>query len=117
MRVEGHTSQVYATNSATGQGRREVETKISEMNQVENTRKEREISEEELTKAIEKANKGFEPFGRQFERAVHEDTNRVMVKVIDASTEEVIREIPPEKVLDMVAYMLEFAGILVDERI
>jgi len=32
-----------------------------------------------------------------------------MVKVIDSETKEVIREIPPEKILDMVAAMLEMA--------
>jgi flagellar protein FlaG len=30
--------------------------------------------------------------------------------------DEVIREIPPEKILDMVAKMMELAGILVDEK-
>jgi flagellar protein FlaG len=39
-----------------------------------------------------------------------------MVKVIDNETQEVIQEIPPEKILDMVAKMWEVAGILVDER-
>ena len=31
--------------------------------------------------------------------------------------EELIREIPPEKVLDMVAQMMEWAGLLVDETV
>jgi flagellar protein FlaG len=39
-----------------------------------------------------------------------------MVKVIDAETDEIIREIPPEKILDMVAMMWEMVGIIVDER-
>jgi flagellar protein FlaG len=39
-----------------------------------------------------------------------------MVKVVDTETQEVIREIPSEKILDMVANILEMAGILVDER-
>ena len=40
-----------------------------------------------------------------------------MVKVINSINDEVIREIPPEKILDMVAHMLEIAGIIVDERV
>ena len=40
-----------------------------------------------------------------------------MVKVINSETNEVIREIPPEKILDLVAKMWELAGILVDERV
>ena len=34
----------------------------------------------------------------------------------DVDTDEVIREIPPEKSLDMLQKMWEMAGILVDER-
>jgi len=40
----------------------------------------------------------------------------VRVKVLDSETNEVIREIPPEKILDMVAKMWELAGLIVDER-
>ena len=36
--------------------------------------------------------------------------------VINEDTDEVIREIPPEKSLDMLQKMWEMAGILVDEK-
>lgn len=78
---------------------------------------ERIIPEEQLIHAVDKANKSFQPFDRRFEISVHEKTKSIMVKVINSANDEVIREIPPEKVLDMVAYMLEFAGIIVDERV
>jgi flagellar protein FlaG len=39
-----------------------------------------------------------------------------MIKVIDETTNEVIKEIPPKKILDVIASMLEMAGLLVDER-
>ncbi|NMA03219.1 MAG: flagellar protein FlaG, partial [Clostridiales bacterium] len=78
---------------------------------------ERIIPEEQLINAVEKANKSFEPFDRRFEVSIHEKTKAVMVKVINSVNDEVIREIPPEKILDMVAYMLEIAGIIVDERV
>ena len=45
-----------------------------------------------------------------------EETNRVSIKVINEDTDEVIREIPPEKSLDMLQKMWEMAGILVDEK-
>ena len=47
---------------------------------------------------------------------MHDKLNVVMVKVIDTSTDEVIREIPPKKLLDMVANMLDVAGLLMDDR-
>ncbi len=40
-----------------------------------------------------------------------------MVKVIDVTTDEIIREIPPEKILDLVAAIWEVSGIIVDERV
>ena len=72
-------------------------------------------SEKVVIEAIEKANKAISSV-RRFEFSIHEKTKEIMVKVIDNDTNEVIREIPPEKVLDMVAKMWEMAGIIVDER-
>lgn len=46
----------------------------------------------------------------------HEKTNRIMIKIMDSETNEVIKEIPPEKTLDMIAQILELAGILVDDK-
>lgn len=67
-------------------------------------------------KMIEKANKAITGATCSFEYSIHEGTKEIMVKVINKETQEVIREIPPEKILDMVAKMWELAGIVVDER-
>lgn len=74
------------------------------------------ISEEVLIETIEKANKELVIANRALEFSVHEKTKEILVRVIDTETKEVIREIPSEKILDMVANMLELAGLLVDER-
>lgn len=47
---------------------------------------------------------------------IHEETNRVTIKIVDKSTKEVIKEYPPEKTLDMIAKVWEMAGIMVDEK-
>jgi len=65
---------------------------------------------------IEKANKAITGTTCRFEYSIHEETKEIMVKVINKETQEIIREIPPEKILDMVAKMWELVGILVDER-
>ncbi|MCX7920751.1 MAG: flagellar protein FlaG [Clostridia bacterium] len=74
------------------------------------------ISDKVVINAIEKANKAISGANRKFEFSIHEKTKEIMVKVINAETNEVIREIPHEKILDMVAKMWEMAGIIVDER-
>jgi flagellar protein FlaG len=74
------------------------------------------VGEKVLIEAIEKANKVALGRNTSFRFSVHEATKRISVKVLDKETNEVIREIPPEKVLDMVARMWEMAGIIVDEK-
>ena len=46
----------------------------------------------------------------------HENLKRVTIKIVDDTTDEVIKEIPPEETLEMVEKMLAQAGLIVDER-
>ena len=43
-------------------------------------------------------------------------TNRITIKIKDKDTDEVIKEMPSEKALEMLAKAWELAGIIVDER-
>lgn len=74
------------------------------------------VTEKVVSEAVNRMNKALEGSSRRFEYSVHEKTNEIMIKVIDETTGKVIREIPPKKILDMVANMMEMAGLLVDER-
>lgn len=71
-------------------------------------------SEEQLKKVIEQINKKANNSEVQF--GIHEKTNRITIKIIDKETKETIKELPPEKTLDMIAKAWELAGIMVDER-
>ena len=84
---------------------------------VKRRKDENKYTEEELIQSIESANEQFVAFDRRFEFTIHEKTKQIMVKIIDAKTDETIREIPPEKILDLVAALWEISGIIVDERI
>ncbi|WP_341805077.1 flagellar protein FlaG [Paenibacillus turpanensis] len=75
------------------------------------------IGEGQLVKAIDRAIKALEGPSTAFEMSYHEQTHAIVVKVLNKETGEVIREIPPEKTLDLVAKMMEIAGILVDEKV
>ncbi|MDO5402259.1 MAG: flagellar protein FlaG [Eubacteriales bacterium] len=46
----------------------------------------------------------------------NEPTKRITIKIKDKETDEVIKEIPSEKALEMLAKAWELAGILVDEK-
>ena len=70
---------------------------------------------EQIRKAVEQMNKNMAAHSEAI-FGIHEETNRVTIKIVDKDTKEVIREIPPEKTLDMIAKVWEMAGILVDEK-
>ena len=53
----------------------------------------------------------------QLNFSVHEKTDRVMVRITDQSTGDVIREIPSEEFLDMAAKLQEMVGLMFDAKI
>jgi flagellar protein FlaG len=73
-----------------------------------------ELQNSQIKKAIEDINKKAHNSEAIF--GIHEATQRVTIKIVDKDTKEVIKELPPEKTLDMIAKVWELAGILVDEK-
>ncbi len=47
---------------------------------------------------------------------IHDATNRVTIKIVDKDSKKVIKELPPEETLDMIAKVWELAGLFVDEK-
>ncbi len=78
------------------------------------SRETRQAEKDKIKKAVEQLNKQMPHSEAVF--GIHDETNRVMIKIVDRDTKEVIREYPPEETLDMIAKVWELAGILVDEK-
>lgn len=72
------------------------------------------VSESLIRSAISEAN--YKATQTRCEFAVDKRTDLVSIKVIDKNTDKVIREIPAEETLDMIAKLMEVAGLLVDEK-
>ncbi|MDE5965764.1 MAG: flagellar protein FlaG, partial [Lachnospiraceae bacterium] len=75
-----------------------------------------DVSPEKVRSAVEDINKQIKQTHTYCQFAYHDDTNRITITVKDADTGDVIREIPPEKTLDMIAKAWELAGLMVDEK-
>jgi len=75
------------------------------------------LDPDDIMQAVKQINKALEGTNRRFEYSIHEQTRTIMIKVINTETNEVIREIPPEKILNLIAKLWEMAGIIVDERV
>ncbi|HZK34806.1 MAG TPA: flagellar protein FlaG [Bacillota bacterium] len=70
----------------------------------------------EIVNALKSTNEKLQVHSSRAEFFIHEKTGDIMVKILDLNTNEVLREIPPRKIKDMVANFLERAGLLVDRR-
>ena len=71
----------------------------------------------DLQKGVDKLNLTAQAFDASLRFLIHEESERVMVQVIDRSANnEVIKEIPPEKVLDMVAQIQDIISLFIDTR-
>ena len=75
-----------------------------------------EVSPDKVKDALSEINKKIAPTQTECSFKYHEKTHRISITVKDKETDKVIREIPPEKTLDMIAKTLELAGLLVDEK-
>lgn len=70
---------------------------------------------QELQEAVAKINDTAKILNRALEFVMVED--RIVVKVIDAESREVIREIPPEKLIEALRSMEETFGLLLDRKL
>jgi len=68
----------------------------------------------ELEKAVENLNHALQDIKRELRFSVDDDTGRTIVKVINADTDEVVRQIPSEQLLNAVRHMDQQAGLLLD---
>lgn len=69
------------------------------------------FTKEDLDKAVNKLNKFLEDDKTHAEYERHEDLGTLMVKIVDDQTEKVVIELPPEKVLDMIASLCKQVGL------
>ncbi|WP_175614590.1 flagellar protein FlaG [Piscibacillus halophilus] len=76
-----------------------------------------EVSKEKAKEMVEGLNDFLEPVHTSIEFQFHDKLERYYVSVVDRETDEVVKEIPPKKLLDVYAAMFEFMGFIVDERI
>jgi len=91
-------------------------TLIKEVEKEIRSDEETKKSKKDLEDGIIKLNQTTRIFNRSIHFKIHEGSKRWLVQIINTDTDEVISEIPPEKVLDMVARLDQLVGLLVDER-
>ena len=98
----------------------ETERTKSTRDKVEILRKDQLSPEElrdDLKEKIEDMNSIVETLEEQLSFKLHDKTDRMMTQVINIETKEVIKEMPPEEMLDLTARIHEMVGLIIDEEV
>jgi flagellar protein FlaG len=74
-------------------------------------------SAEEVRRSTELLEQTFRLFNKKLRFSVNEEIGRVVVKVLDAKTDKLIKEIPPAEIQRLIARIKETIGLLFDEQI
>ncbi len=76
-----------------------------------------QLSRKEIEAQAKALEDTFLAFNRRVVLSVNEQINQVVIKVVDAQTDKVIKEIPAEEIQRLIARIKETIGVLVDEKI
>lgn len=117
MKVAQFTTSIDTQSQAADIRGRQVPREVHQVPQIKKNMTEQEIRKEDVKLAAENMNDFLEPVATHLKFVYHEDLNDYYVTVVDPLTNEVVREIPPKKMLDMYVAMAEYMGLLVDEKV
>lgn len=118
--VESLSNRQIHNNNSNNQNTR-VNRNDNSDRKPESLREKQEYSEQDLEDEVRESVKDVNEIvdkvkeGLSFQ--IHEETEKMMVKVVDLNTDEVIKELPPEEMLDLQARIHEMVGILIDETV
>ncbi|WP_227937257.1 flagellar protein FlaG [Alkalihalobacillus deserti] len=79
--------------------------------------KDKKVKKEDLERKVDSFNQFLKASNTQLKFSFHEELNEYYVAIIDQQTNEIVKEIPPKKLLDMYAAMKETIGLFIDKRI
>ncbi|MFT8321005.1 MAG: flagellar protein FlaG [Bacillus sp. (in: firmicutes)] len=75
-----------------------------------------QMNGKKLNDIVQGMNEFMEPSHTSVKFQLHEKLNEYYVTIVDDVTDEVVKEIPSKKFLDMYAAMTEFVGLVVDKK-
>ena len=90
----------------------ESKQKIAEAATQDKDGKEKEIVEN----TVESLNKFMDLMTADIRFSMHQKSNRLMVQLVSAKDQTVLREYPSKEFLDMIANIRDFVGILTDKK-
>ncbi len=76
----------------------------------ENEKKAQQQEDQSVEQTVEEINNYFQSMGRDLNFKVDDESGRTVITVLDSETKEVIRQIPPEEVLQLALNLQDLGG-------
>ncbi len=74
------------------------------------------MDRQELSKVVEEINQFVQSIQRELRFSIDEDSQSTVIKVFDSKTDEVIRQIPAEEILNVMNSLSDMSGVLLREQ-
>jgi flagellar protein FlaG len=74
-----------------------------------------EPSKDDVSKAVKKLNESMLGAAQSLEFSIDEDTKGIVVKVIDQTTKEVVRQMPSKEALEISKSLDKMRGLLINQ--
>jgi flagellar protein FlaG len=76
---------------------------------------EHKLSKDEISNLVDTLNAAAKSVNKRIEFSYHDKINRVIMKVMDTQSNEVIREIPAKEMISLLEHIHDLIGMFVDE--
>lgn len=117
MRIEGQIQAIDSVTSSKQQKNLKPDKQTDENNGEQLKLEDTPTPKEKLKQAVDSINELYGITNRELKFVFHEGLEEYFVQLVNSETEEVVREIPSKKLLDVFYEMQKLIGMIVDEKI
>ncbi|MDX9870888.1 MAG: flagellar protein FlaG [Clostridia bacterium] len=115
--VEAGKSPMAAPKEAVSQGYIPIQGQASAQTPAPKEAESNKITREDANQIAEVMNQASQLLNNQLNFEVFEDTKQLYVQIVDKKTREVIKQIPPQEMLELSAKIREMVGIILDKYV
>jgi flagellar protein FlaG len=109
--VKLNQQQVQPMDGALRKLQREVDQ------QVQDAQEKRDVKPEELQKLIEEVRRKFDMLSKYLKIDIDQELEMPVVKIMERDTNRVIRQIPPDYLLELMKRIDQLLGLLVERKV
>lgn len=109
---------ILATKNTPEHSLRSGKNSINEQKRAEEKlEKNIEVDKSNLRKQTDKLNQVMDLFNYSIRFTLDDESKRMVVKVVNSETDEIIRQIPPKEMLQLMHRLDQVVGVILDEKV